>query len=891
MKTGWLVVIAALGIAASVSPPALAEKGPSTGTFIDRSDNEYRWEITDGHGLRWAGKPYVPRGVILRSQFLQVPTDANFEADVRLLDQWRAAGVKDLWIDPVRGLTMTPVADTQRLIDAVEGRGFRYGLAVRDVQQQPLVGIATDHESIEVPAKRLQPESFLTWRVAAPAGRRVFYSLIDTQQLYEIASGDALVENGEARIRIRLPRSRLLGRTPGRLFIMPERQLAPEDQGSFGDMWGGMEAHQRRLVAYFKQLEFGSGLRFILDPFRAGDGSVGGEGQLFPTSERFQSSFRAWLTRQRVGIIGIRSRWGFTDKTVPSMEVAARLIPMWPKGDPPRENGWLWDPEERTAYRVAPHRCRIWSDLETFRSDSLHRALNDVAEALKRSGTDVPVLYTWTGYHPVFSNSPSPNGYDGLAAVLGGKVEDLARTQGGYVLAQIEEADRRSWLLAAELHGGVDAHGAPLGLSGPTELRQAWAALKKSGCRGFFIDPARSMGLESVLASGMDGAADDAKLVEQRTAHLFFPVALASADRVRQFENEAWWLPSRSGAMLLRYGRDVRAYEIERPFGDEHPLARGTVLWTEGEPRKLTFFTDPLQPVTGFRSDGTLLKLKGNKKKAIINISAEPVVIGGLRSQRVFPLELVMEALEELHFLIRLGERRDYNVGAAQAAYTNSLRIIRDPGTAIAVYAIVAPYVRRLNLALSPYLWIEGERPVYHNFNGRSFLPGSSEGMFLRLKRGRPNRSGPFTARYRIAIQEESGYEVWIAGRVPGADGASPMTWQVDDLDSFPVTPQRAPGEEYASGFKWYRIGRVTLERGFHTLTFRVGDPGGGGQYEAAIDAIVLARQPFQPDGVEQPRLFGDYRNEQRAAKKTGGKKGRRKRGKKQERVGTRTSR
>src|SRR5687768_17519836 len=111
-------VLAALFCAA-----AGADKGANEGAYVERGGARHEWRIERTHSLTWDGKPYVPAGVVFHSEFLKSPSDDTLAKDRAELERLKSGGVQDIWIEPGRGLLETKVADTQKLIDALEARG------------------------------------------------------------------------------------------------------------------------------------------------------------------------------------------------------------------------------------------------------------------------------------------------------------------------------------------------------------------------------------------------------------------------------------------------------------------------------------------------------------------------------------------------------------------------------------------------------------------------------------------------------------------------------------------------------------------------------------------------------------------------------------------------
>jgi len=179
------------------------------------------------------------------------------------------------------------------------------------------------------------------------------------------------------------------------------------------------------------------------------------------------------------------------------------------------------------------------------------------------------------------------------------------------------------------------------------------------------------------------------------------------------------------------------------------------------------------------------------------------------------------------------------------------------PASASNTFALADGVVRQLGEALLPYRWIEGEQPAYTNFNGMAFGNGCSAGVFLRLDRRAPPAFGVYQARYAVEVRQEASHEIWIAGRVPGRSGNSPLIWQIDDEPANELKDVPPAGGEYAPGMAWFLLGKAPLKPGHHELTLVVPQPaeGTGARFSAGIDVVVVSPEPFRPSGVAKPGL------------------------------------
>ncbi len=842
-----LAVLVGLSILTFLSAVRVrAEKGSNEGIYRDAGGGQHTWRIEPGHVLTWDEKPYVPAGVVFHSAYLKSPSESQFSADEAALDRWKAAGILDIWVDAGRPLLAGTNEQIQRFLDALERRGFRYGLRLAERSQEPLVGFAPELAPIKVRASTLIAGQRLGWQVPARGARRVIYSLVETgkdarMQTWAIANGETIVDGDAAAVQVQLPQSRLLGKSNALLLVVPEIHVRTEDLGSYGDLWDGLDGAQSTLKKRLQGLKFGPGLRFVLDPFSAGDGTVGAEDGVFPSSASFQQAFRSWLLR-RYGQQGVNVAWRVADKKLPTLDEAARAIPLWSRNDPPEGDGWLLDPEEGVAYRCTPRQSSIWRDLDSFRADTLKRWMNRLTAALKQDGMNVPMLFSWAAYHPIFTNSPSPSGYDGLGATLGGP--DGA---GGpaFALAQAEESDRCTWLVATRL-----------GVREGITATAAWTMARNAGFRGAYLDPSDGRPVETMVREVADAVRSDTSLATEVPRVCFFPIALLESDRVTRLSNGVWWVPGGGSARLLRLGDSILGYEIASPLGDGTPIDRGTVLWSTSGKQDATFYVDPDARIAIFDSAGRDVKPKMRRGELKLTLTQEPIVAVGVDTNTLFPLEMAAAQLDEFDRLIRAAEAQNAEVKALRSLLDDSRRNLT-PSSAASIHAALLPHVTRLREQMTPYIWLEGERPSTHNFGAVAFQPGCSGGLYLKLDRATTPLSGVYRARYTFEIRREAAYEMWLAGRIPGREGISSIVWQLDEEPPGEVTQPTAVGGDYVEGMSWFNLGKLTLQPGRHELSIVVPDRAGGdrGRYSFGVDAIVISRVPFRPAGAQKPPL------------------------------------
>ena len=259
--------------------------------------------------------------------------------------------------------------------------------------------------------------------------KRVHYALVDSDLDLVIATGATPVENGAATIDVTLRKGSVISRSHAVLYLSRSGRLTATTRVT-SRTCGARSAFQQRLIAYLKGVRFGPGLRFLMDPIDTGAGLIGAENDLFPATEGYHAAFQEWLVHQS-GFNDINIRWGLTQTHLPSLEVAARLVPTWPREDPPDGPAWLVDPLDNLAFQVIARRCHILVRLRCVprrqpeTGDEPGRGHGPGSGAL-RAG-HLP----WTGYQPLFDNVTGTNGYDGIAPALRGSGTGLAIAGGG----------------------------------------------------------------------------------------------------------------------------------------------------------------------------------------------------------------------------------------------------------------------------------------------------------------------------------------------------------------------------------------------------------------------------------------------------------------------------
>jgi hypothetical protein len=831
------------------------------GEFVDRAGSHHRWEVNAAHALLWEGKTYVPTGVILYE---------GAAPSAERLDLLAAHGIKDVFVVRSRGWMGVGADRDQALVDALEARGFRYGIALDARPERPLAGFQVAPTRIEVPAEWRRPGRPLRWNVELPGARSALYVLVDVEGDSVLAAGRVPVAEGQARIEVPLrPGRRLFSPGPARLLVVPERELEGDPEERPTDFWNAWQDTQQALVRRLAAVKWGPGLRFFARPAASNFGLRGEAEELVPSSGSFRLQFESWLER-RYSVGDLNSQWALNDRQVTSLAGAARLVPFWSHEEGGDTSGWLLDPVTNEWYRADLRRCGFWRDFAQFRADSIRRANSRTATLLKKAAADVPVVWEWTEYHPIFTNLEEAGGLDGLGFVALGRGREAAVRSAAYAYAQADESARPTWFL--QLGQRAVGEGEP---ASAEELRLDWNWLREIGCKGFFAD-AVSAASGSEAGGGSAGAAaapDLAAAPERldwireygeklaagdavaayRPSILPFPSGALGMSLTDRLENGVWWLPSLAAGQWLSLGEGIRGYWIERLPSLSPSGGRGgaVVLWSPAGRTKATFVLPTDLPVSVYDTMGRTLKQTSRRGQLQVALGPMPTLIAGLPLQSVFPVETAAQALQEFEALVKRAEAEKMEVAAFRLAL-NQAKTVFTPAAAATAYQLIRTPLGVLRAALTPYVWLEGEAAVAHNWSGVQADPRASSGSFLHLDRSRLPAGGVYQARYAFTLEREAKYDLWLAGSLPGSKESCPFTWRLDDRTPALATADDA-ARRYAPGLGWTRLGQAQLAPGRHVLTIATTESAPSGGYHMAIDALVLAREAFQPNGVQRP--------------------------------------
>ena len=795
------------------------------GVFLDREGATHRWQITPAHSLQWNGEIYMPVGVWLTPQSLRADaTEADFQRDEQLLDTLVRAGINDICIVPRDAAITIPAERWQRLVDALEARGMRYGLSLGEAGLPVAQGYVVSPASNRI--ANITQSGVVVFR--APYADHALTFVVDTHDGSILSLTRIAVEQGVGRLPMQLQEG-----VQAVMVAYPHRPLA--DTGGFvPDVWEGYDVWRDGVLQTLGKVRFGKGLRFFVDPLGRWTPPSEDDG-VVPSSPLFRLGFEAFLARKYQTLENLMSAWALSERNMESFADAARQLPLWrgQKGIPQ-----LYDLQTGNLRRVEATRCAYWRDLNGYRREALQEAADRVAAVMRRHLADVPVLLSWQRFHPVYVFTQNQPGVEGLLVVTSEHGFNLAVKSMAPAMGQATESTRPMWLMAAAAHDIKRDYVDSQTLHSDTET------LAQAGSRGWFFrvteastDTAPLQWLRSFQQTALMRPE-----WQQAPKVLFFPQNASGICEVKKLPGDVWWLPSVRRGGIVNVGRSYRAYQISTLTGEQY------VMWAVDKERSVNFRLMEPRVLTAYLPDGTPVKISGKGRSLSMSLPTVPVVFIG--SGTLFPVEAAEEAINELARLIKLGEARRVDVGTGRFRWQQARDNLR-AGQVYTAYLLASEAVDELIQRLSQYLWMEAETADESNFDEVIEQPWASAGKLVRLQNVNDPPARGYFLRYRFAVKEEGNYTLWVACRT---EGSSPLLWSVDDNAPQPPESNVSVGG-YGEGFGWIRMGTVRLSPGVHSVELRVVQRAGEGTkpYVQWCDVVLLTAENIIPQGTAKP--------------------------------------
>jgi len=834
----------------------LSSQQPATGgVFTDRSGAKHVWNVNSSHALTWDREPYIPVGGAFCPRYLaEGQTESNWAADMKALDSLKAKGMQDILINPVVSAAEIPAAAWQKLIDYVDANGFRYGIAFGVGIRAPLTGTLVKPQSYRQP--NIKEGAEIGWRVSDADSARVV-----------IADTDGTVHDSQ-EIRFTGGKAGFTPETsvlPGSVALLfPRKTLKPHADGWLPDVWSEYDSYRDRLLRSLGAVKFGPGLRFFLDPLAHPIRVTLEADDLVPDSAGFRLEWEAYLSRKYRSVDELLASWAILDREVETYSHAATLIPFWSRG---RGVPYMFDPRKNRLIemdRNSADQSRFWQDLRLCRHESLAYYMNNAADLLKRNVADVPVIYTYTDQHRMFTNLLPAGGFDGLGIAAYGRGTALVTGGASAAYAQANESKRPSWLIVTEMLDGPIQSKLTAGYDSEQGMTRDLDWLRGIGAKGFFVNgfqllPDASAANAQLLKvpEQIDWLKRYADRVQrENVAHnrpMTLPYPACAAGLVSEGPiggGSVWWVPSLSAGRSLEFGTSYAGYVIAMPEGDT------TVLWSLAGPRETRLYVADPRTVQVMTADLKPLLTKANLKKRTVTVMIDknPVVIRGA-GENFLPLEAVDDSLQQLHLLMLEAEAAKIPVHEARNSFESALRSMNHNQPLMAFTAAVDG-LNKAGAALQPYTWIEAESAQTHTFSEAIHDSAASGSGFLTLNTETNPPGAGYSTQFQFSVPREDFYMVWAAATPPGAD-SSPFYWTIDSDDP-QTSAQAVPigGTYLHDRLIWLRLGRARLKKGEHTLTLRVTDRAGpNGRFHLALDSIMVTRYTFTPSGTTKPPL------------------------------------
>lgn len=830
-----LPVIIALFVVAACGG-ALAARQAAKGVFVDRDGNKHNWRISESQTLMWEDEAYIPVGAVFTSAYLSHQTDDDWRKDVKTLDAIKTAGITDVLVKGPGPATGFPQAAWQKLLDYLEEQGYAYGIELNDGPTTKATGLVICPRKYKIPKAEAGQMT-----VNIPRAQGGFYVSVDPELGEPVDSGYLRV--GDGGVTFKLNHQQGQART---LLLFPTGEI-PTGRGSMPDLWQGADEYRDRLIEFASGIKFGAGFRFFYSPLMSGVVPTGDYANAIPTSQSFRVDFEGWLSLKYENPEALYTAWAIAGhRENASFEQAARLVPLWWDG---KGVSFAFDRATDTYMSVDVPYSGLWKDVLDFRNLSIQQSMNSVAEALQRSA-DVPVVFEADGYHSIYANSRDDRGFEGLSVVVS-SASDADTATGGEAYSLTLEAARTTWFV------GIASPGADV-----VETPLILARLKELGAKGFYCRvPADDVGLTSLseFGKGIDTAdADYAPEV------LFYPRNSLSGARVKKLDQKTWWLPTFRRGGMVQFGHNIFGYSLTgdmRYPTETLPAATGDRPTVSGDGVALWLNKGSMTVEIKLRgrqfsiseASKSAAQFAPKKDLLTLQLSETPVVIYGLPTERFFPTEIAQLEIDELESAAAVAGKSGVNV-SGYAATIEKARIQLEEDLPLLAYETAASKLDALAAIVSQHVWLEGESARDHGFDGATALAGCSGAQYLKLSTVDPPPSGAYTASYIFTAPKEGSYDFWLAAIPPGRPGASELQYSLDRTAWQAVTPS-SEAAPHAGTIAWFKVGSVNLTTGQHTLTLQVSKPGPNGVYGAAIDALLLTKEPFTPNGTEKPSI------------------------------------
>ncbi len=821
------------------------------GTYVDSAKSTQSWSISTAGTLSWAGSSFLPVGGAFHPQSLLDSSDAAWQVDVQALQLLKSHGVNSVIVWPDKPIVNVSPASFQRLITYLDTNGFTYGIAFGPGALPRISGF-----NVRPAVYRFDnaQDTQAVWTIKGVDAAAYFMA--------DAGSDSRVVQKGMARVNgdtVTAPFVTVGNISRPVVIALPH--ITADGSEHMPDLWSSFDTYRDNILAFFKNIQFGKGLRFFINPLGRYAAMPASDRHIIPNAPLARIEWQHYLKTHLGTATVISNRWQLSTP-IDSIKILARLVPLWSGG---RGIPYLYDPKTGETHRVETVNTTStgwWNDFTDWRSGSIKYYLNAVSDVLKNRIADVPVVVTAMP-NSLFLTQTSPGGYDGIAISTSPQQPSRLQQLTGPAYAASSWSSSPLWLMAAPIEASRTSLLPPY--STLTALEQDITSMRSIGFKGFFVDqfsaatdqPKSQNWLSSpqlldwLHQTKSDIDADSQSPFVMPRA-LYYPEAAPGPATVGLVPHSAgvYWLPSTASGKALNLWPSFQGYSITLPDGTSE-----TVLTSLMGPRKVRFETTTPKAFKCETPEGDPVPVQvAGKTSVVVQFGAEPLVFK-IGSQTPFPDQAASDTIALLSVLLKVTDpSKNPAATFARIQFDEDEQLLKAHNPAQA-YKGALRQVEALSLAASPYRWIEGENPVGTNFPEFAANAGASGGGYLRLATSqRPSQVKDYASRYVFDVPEAGDYTIWMAGTPPGP-GVSPIAWYIDNHAEHDPTNQVPGGPNYLSGyFGWFQLGSTTLPAGAHAITIHVLGKSKG-RYFCSIDALVIAPAaiPFVPDGTEKP--------------------------------------
>ncbi|MCE5315463.1 MAG: hypothetical protein ABFD49_10750 [Armatimonadota bacterium] len=829
MSKKYIRILHALFFAlVALSPSCTSAYGikyKTSGTFTDSTGSAHTWSINDAHTLVWDAEPYIPVGGVFESRYIsRDATEENYQADIKDLEAIRAGGLTDIVLKANKPMTSADPKALQRIVDYLDEAGFTYGIEMDDGPTQALNGYPVSPNLYRLEGPSDERNIVCSW----PDVDSALYIIFNKFDNTVVERGGAIVRGGKVTISLR--ESLRSGQI---LIVYPHKRFKSVAEGGMADMWSGFGEYRDRMIAFLKQVKFGRGMRFVLEPFTSKMDFTGAMTSFLPDSAGFRLGLEAYLTRKYQHEGSLNSAWGMNDN-LDSIEAGARLLPLWASG---RGMPYAYDRASANLYSIDVTVTQMWRDIVDYRDSSAQEFMNTISDVIRKQCVNVPVIFKGTKYHRVYANPFGKGGYDGLGAQAYGTGDRPVTSVAGPLYSLAEESAKTTWFIVA-------ATGSSTGTCYSDEKAMSGALdyLREVGCKGFFVERLLNDTQQIDWLKGFKDKIRPAGFADFKPEVISYPTSVMTGAYAKRLMPNTWWLPTLQTGKTSYVGDGLSAYTLT---GEDR-----TYIWSNIGDKAVTVET----PTTGlpnvlFPPNANLVKRKDGT--FTMTLTDVPTIIKGMDFSLVFPAETAQMEMDKLSALIIEADRAAISVTRPKGSLDRARDYVKN-GQYMQAWDMARTAMLELLPQVGADVWLEGEQCRAENFDNVVPAPGASDGLVLVLDTNEDPPLTPYSASFTVDAQGNSSYEMWIAG-TPPSDG-SPMSYTVDDINWTPLAAVDGSVESYGPGLSWYKIGAINLFPGKHILRLRAdGRRSVDNRYYFAVDAVVLSPRGFKPNGVIKP--------------------------------------